>query len=89
MREDGTELSAERLAPYSDELTNKMRRLQALDIFPLDKAPQREKEATVKFSEVIFRAAYCAYRALLSGEEEVAEGISSKALNANSPAWEP
>lgn len=38
---------------------------------------------------MIGRATYCAYRALLSGDEEVAEAISSKALNANSPAWEP
>jgi hypothetical protein len=76
-------------APHSDELASKISRLQALCIFPLDDAPEGEKHATVKFSEVIGRAAYCAYRALLAGDEEVAEAISSKALNANSPAWEP
>jgi hypothetical protein len=79
----------EGLAPYSDELANKMRRLQALDIFPLDDSPKGEKDANVKFSAVIGRATYCAYKALLAGDEEVAEAISSKALNANSPAWEP
>ncbi len=76
-------------APYSEELDTKIKRIRKLDIFPLDDAPKGEKGAAVKFSEVIGRAAYCAYRGLLSGDEEVAEAISSKALNPNSPAWEP
>ena len=76
-------------APDSDELKERLARLQELCIFPLDAAPKGEKDAAVKFVAVIGRAASCAYSALLTGDEEVAEAISSKALNKNSPAWEP
>ena len=65
-------------ASHNPERVNRISRIGALDLFPLDDCPD---------SRLVGRTAHLAYEALRDGNEEFAEAVTHKALAASGPDW--